>query len=513
MGKWACLNTLLILIFLISCGPPAVPPAVVKENETVEKKPLIDKEQQPRAHLESLQKSRELRPEETNIPEAYDYFKLAEKGDISFVFLGSSDDTSISYLKKAIELDPYYHAAHYCLALSYRSKKLFSDAIKELQKSIEIKPLFLNAYVTLGGIYREIGDTSKAITQYKKALDIDPDNCFTHSALGHTYEEIKIYEKALEKFEVANKICGNNFALVPLARLYFKMKNFDEAINAYKRLIEANPKEVYYRFALAYSYSEAGLRNSAIAEYKKVIEIDPNNAEANYNLGVNLSKSGKKEDLLDAIKYFKTSISITDRQKGELDLKFDAKRMIEFCTQSIEDLERPERLMRISKNNGGVGIIAKLFLTIGDYNKGNNLFISGNEKTKPIKDKYGDYITRYDVSPDIYEAQEYFKKFKESVVELKGKEPRIKRVIRYFLKAAVDRIEGIETFSIGYYMPKKDYKGEFEKGFARIRMADHYFLEGLKLLRESVKRNPKYFNRYDEKNLEGLIDYYVKKYK
>ena len=96
---------------------------------------------------------------------------------------------------------------------------------------------------------------------------------------------------------------------------------------------------------------------------------------------------------------------------------------------------------------------------------------------------------------------------------MKKKDDKYNHILDPFLKAAQNRIEGIEIYSKGYYVGKKNYRGEFEKGFAMIKVADSYFLEGLRNLPSLMKNYPNFFTSYDLKRISNSIDYYENKYK
>lgn len=60
----------------------------------------------------------------------------------------------------------------------YRSKKMYSDAIKNYKKAISIEPDKAETYNLLGGTYSEFGDNQSAFTNLKKACDMDKSNTF-----------------------------------------------------------------------------------------------------------------------------------------------------------------------------------------------------------------------------------------------------------------------------------------------------------------------------------------------
>lgn len=60
----------------------------------------------------------------------------------------------------------------------YRSKKMYSDAIKNYKKSISMEPNKAETYNLLGSTYSETGDNQNAFINLKKACDLEKSNSF-----------------------------------------------------------------------------------------------------------------------------------------------------------------------------------------------------------------------------------------------------------------------------------------------------------------------------------------------
>ena len=199
----------------------------------------------------------------------------------------------------------------------------------------------------------------------------------TYSGLAQVYEETSEYDKALECLHEANRIWKSDFFDEQIAGIYRKQKNYREAIEIYRNLLERNPKNTSARFNLAVSLSNYGKRYDAIAEYLKLIEINPKDDASHYNLGLLYMDGETKESLKEAIKRFNIFIAIA-RKDDEFIPK--AKVLIEKCNNRIAEMEYPEKIRELSRQPGEVGFIASLLLAKEDYTKGNDLLISGHKK-------------------------------------------------------------------------------------------------------------------------------------
>ncbi len=60
---------------------------------------------------------------------------------------------------------------------------------------------------------------------------------------------------------------------------------FDEAVEAYKRSIEKNPKATVAHFNLGLAYKNLNRMGEAAAAFEKTVELEPGNLDARYSLG------------------------------------------------------------------------------------------------------------------------------------------------------------------------------------------------------------------------------------
>jgi superkiller protein 3 len=114
------------------------------------------------------------------------------------------------------------------------------------------------------------------------------------SDLGKKEEAIAAYRKAIEldpKLAAAYYNLGNRLS---------DLGKKEEAIAAYRKAIELDPKLAAAYNNLGNRLSELGKKEEAIAAYRKAIELDPKYAKAYSNLGNRLSDLGKKEDAISA---------------------------------------------------------------------------------------------------------------------------------------------------------------------------------------------------------------------
>jgi tetratricopeptide (TPR) repeat protein/TolB-like protein len=170
--------------------------------------------------------------------------------------------------RAATQLDPAYPEPYKALGdlLLAAPRRLFDQAVEAYQKAIERRPFYADAHVGLGDALAAKGDVDRAIGAYQRALTHNPVNPRVHVSLGKIYYGEK--------------------------GLYY------EAVNAYKRAIDLDPRSVDARMGLGEVYEEKGLYREAIEEYRRVIEAEPTHAEGLYNLALVYEKVDPREAIV-----------------------------------------------------------------------------------------------------------------------------------------------------------------------------------------------------------------------
>jgi tetratricopeptide (TPR) repeat protein len=162
------------------------------------------------------------------------------------------------------------------------------------------------------------------------------------------------------------------------ANEYFFKNMYDEAINAYTKVIQNKPEsELAYRNR-GISYRNKGDFDSAIFDFSKVIEIKPDDAKGYFMRGITYYKKGDMEQAIsdfskaieigpeDGMSYLQRGIAY--KAKGDFEKSSsDLDKTLEIFSRKIEN--NPEDYM--AYNNRGIAYQKKddLNQAIDDYNK------------------------------------------------------------------------------------------------------------------------------------------------
>ena len=187
--------------------------------------------------------------------------------------------------RAATQLDPAYPEPYKALGdlLLAAPRRLFDQAVEAYQKAIERRPFYAEAHVGLGDALAAKGDVDGAIGAYQRALSHNPVNPRVHVSLGRIYYGEK--------------------------GLYY------QAVNAYKRAVDLDPRSVEARMGLGEVFEDKGLYGEAIEEYRRVIDAEPAHAEALYNL----AQVYERVDPREAIAHWERYIELASEMPAQKD--------------------------------------------------------------------------------------------------------------------------------------------------------------------------------------------------
>ena len=190
--------------------------------------------------------------------------------------------------KEAIALDPDYAHAYWWLAyadvmdvwfgVSKSPKESLLNAIKLLQKSIDMNKSFGHAYALLGHIYCLMGQYEKAILSGEKAVELAPNSnsCLNWLAMslrfiGNSEEAIPLIQKAIRRSPF-----DQSFYLLQLGATYNDLGHYEDAIKAYKKVLQYAPDNIFAHLGLTASYIYVNEDDKAREAAAEVLRINPN---------------------------------------------------------------------------------------------------------------------------------------------------------------------------------------------------------------------------------------------
>jgi len=212
-------------------------------------------------------------------------------------------------------------------------------AVKKLNTVIAADPSFALAYSELGKAYEALGDHEKALAAFRQAARLDPWSFEDHLNLAKTCEKLErypeaagayaraveldpkrfeavlgaaechlkagAYVKSLAYCELAEQADRPREVLPLLARVYEGQKDYEQAIQVYRRLLALNGEDPNVLLSLGVAYMKAGQYDRAKQVLVSVAQMRPENGVAFRDLGYCFIKLGNTDQ---AIQMYQKSI-------------------------------------------------------------------------------------------------------------------------------------------------------------------------------------------------------------
>ncbi len=135
-------------------------------------------------------------------------------------------------------------------------------------------------WVTNGQVFEAKGNFAKAMDNYTKALELDPKNEPALLSTARLYARQGQYPQAIEFFNKAIAVNPAADSYNELGLAYKQLGRLDQAAQAVRSAIAADPQNTRYRNNLAAILVQGGRSDEAVAELSKVFPA----AVANYNV-------------------------------------------------------------------------------------------------------------------------------------------------------------------------------------------------------------------------------------
>jgi len=240
--------------------------------------------------IESYQKALSLDPKNAtaryNPATAYERGKNEEKAVKTYQAVLKARPNDLEALKRLADLD--------------LKERRYGEAVKKYEQLVHSSTTNPSVYANLGYAYSELKNYAQSVKYYEKAVKAGIKDFQIYYNLGFVYEKLGRERDAIRAYEKYEKEKPSPEMTQIMARLYLGEKKYDQAIQAYRKLIKKNPKKAAWYTSLGYAYGRKGDINNEINSYKTALRYDPEDDETYYHLAEAYERKGMYEEALAA---------------------------------------------------------------------------------------------------------------------------------------------------------------------------------------------------------------------
>ncbi len=259
---------------------------------------------------------------ESCVDSAEIYYKIA----MAFYYKRELEK-SINYFKLALEHNTKMAEAHFMIAEIFMKKGDFIEAIESAQRAISIAPFTSSRAYFLIFCVQSLMHKTKWYQKFSKLVCALFTLPFDKYALKEVFRKISYLkfvpillqtslmiffngfnQKVLDIYrETIDKAPGFVELYINLGRVYYELKRYDDAICEYKMAIWLDSLNIRAYYYLCQLYEEQRDFDNAIETCKKLIELQPHIADFHCRIAQYLYLKGEVEE---AVEHYQTAVTI-----------------------------------------------------------------------------------------------------------------------------------------------------------------------------------------------------------
>ncbi len=207
---------------------------------------------------------------------------------------------STTLFSRALEVTRDNWLAHGNLGSALFEKGDLEGALTHQREVIRLRPGFPRARAALARTLAARGMLREAAAEYQQAIRLDPRLVDAAVGLAQVLEEMHLEREADNYFRWMIEVgLGDERIFFAWGDFLLRRGRNLEAIDAYRRGLEANPINAAVRNTLATAYARLGRLGEAEAEFRQAFRINPALIEPRCNLGLLLEQTGRPAEAHD----------------------------------------------------------------------------------------------------------------------------------------------------------------------------------------------------------------------
>lgn len=199
---------------------------------------------------------------------------------------------------------------HFNMGVSYLKEPNPAQALKSFLDAEKLAPRDPKIHDALAQAYMLKMAYDKAEERFKLAIELSDNDPKYLNNLAAMYLSQERYDEAIDYFDRAAQdlmFDQPELAYVGKGYAHFKKHDYLDAVTAYSRALEFNPRYALGHFRLGEAYYELGKTSLAKQSYNRALELAPNSAVIHYRKGI---AEVKLRQISDAQKSFRQVVKL-----------------------------------------------------------------------------------------------------------------------------------------------------------------------------------------------------------
>jgi tetratricopeptide (TPR) repeat protein len=178
-----------------------------------------------------------------------------------------------SELKRALQLNPSYSAAHHAYGTVLESEGRFEEAIAERKRAAELDPLSPSATADVGYPFYYARRYDEAIEHYNRALELDPNFFWSYLWIGQARVQQGRYAEGIAGIKRAVTLSGDQTRVIAtLGHAYAVAGRKGEAQQVLNQLLERSKNSYVSPYYIALVYTGLGEKDQAFDWLERAYE-------------------------------------------------------------------------------------------------------------------------------------------------------------------------------------------------------------------------------------------------
>ncbi|WP_103679744.1 tetratricopeptide repeat protein [Alkalispirochaeta sphaeroplastigenens] len=154
----------------------------------------------------------------------------------------------------------------------HRKMKTFESGVLYFEKALDREPHNFFALYGLADCFRGMHRHDKSLIYWKRILEMDPENKVILTRVGDAYRTQDDLDQAEQFYRQALNVQYDSYAVLGLAIIHRKRKEYAEAIRGLEQLLESEPEGHRAVLELAACYEEQGKIPEALAVLSRFVQ-------------------------------------------------------------------------------------------------------------------------------------------------------------------------------------------------------------------------------------------------